>query len=343
MLLQRLELQQFRNYKARKFEFTENLNLVIGPNGSGKTNLIEAIQFFSLTRSIKTSVLHEVIRQGEDQAFLAAEFLHIHPYEVTIQIQPHGKTIQVNQKNVSRSSDLLEIFFTVQIQPDDIQIIRGTPQDRKNFLNLLLMKLDKEYFQDLKQFNHLLKQKRRLYKQPVAPNMQVLLSYQEALLPLHQRIVQNRKKSLYKLQEIMTRDLTSTLGKNLEIKYEESLSADFGVEEILKQEIKSRECLFGAHRDDFSFIFQEQSARKFMSLGEQRFLALLLKLSEIQLVREQKKIDPVVLLDDAFLGLDDQRKDLILQLLESPLQKIMTLTAEQTSLAPQNPKVTYLG
>ncbi|OGI08085.1 MAG: hypothetical protein A2Y40_09695 [Candidatus Margulisbacteria bacterium GWF2_35_9] len=331
MLVNSIELINFRNYSSRKFQFNNNLNLIIGNNGQGKSNLIEAIQFLSISKSIKTNISLELIKSGCIESSIIAEITDDDSFKNSIHIKfnNRGKQIILNNKLLIKSSDLLKTFNTVYISEEDINIVSGSPVERRRFLDGFLTKTDFEYMDNLKQFKQIIKQKSKLLKEEKI-NRDILVLYNTKLIGINKIIIKKRRKFLEYVKENIQNYLENKFhhikNKKVEIIYTNTLNNENDEKEMVNKEIKYRECLYGAHRDDFSINFQEKNVKKYMSLGQKRLISFILKLSEKDYLIKYKKINPVILVDDAFNGLDDQTIKITEELLQDSLQKIVTTT-----------------
>lgn len=329
MWLRSLELQNFRNYERRKFEFKSHINLVVGLNGKGKSNLIEAIQLLSVTRSPKTNHLEEAIQFEKSLASIHGKIKENNQeQDIRILLNRHGKKIELNGKVLERSSDLFSIFHTVHITGEDFRIITMTPANRRQYLDTFLSKFDSQYFYELTKFKKINKQKNSLLKLPWNQPKELLKTYQEELFMCHRIIAGKRKHFLnelgVKMNNYLSHFFKGEQKLNVDLHYIDTLPEEKNMHEVLVKEQQYKESLFGAHRDDFGVFMGGYDLKKYMSQGEKQLTALVMKLSEKDMVLEKKFVNPVILIDDAWHGLDETRKELFRKLLLDPCQKIIT-------------------
>ncbi len=326
MLLESIYLYNFRNHLDQKFTFNSLNNLIIASNGCGKSNLIEAINFFSIARSFKTNVNREVVSFGNKEASLIGEIKNQRKSKLKIIFKEDGsKKIIVDNNVLKKSSDLLKEFTTILISPNDISIIEGSPSIRRKYLDTILFKIDDGYMELMKRYKKVVDIKRKLYKEKII-NETLLSIYQEKLEKDNKQIVIKREKLLKELTKEANAYLKKYYPKvgEININYNNTfLNLD------LEREIRYHECLYGSHRDDLEISLNKEICKKFSSTGEKRLVSLLLKISEKEIFNKTSNIKPVILIDDAFLGLDDERQRIIYDLIDNDHQKIMTATDDK--------------
>ncbi len=327
MLIKSIYLYNFRTFTDKKFTFTDTNNLIIGLNGKGKSNLIEAINFFSSTKSFKTNTNKEIISFTKNESSLIAEVVNEKKVsKINIIFKEDGfKKISLNNNLLSKSSDLLKEFTAILISPNDVTIIDGSPSIRRRYLDTILTKTETGYIDNIKEQKRLIDIKRKTLKEPRI-NEQLLSVYQEQLQKVNIKIVKNRSLLLEEIEE--------TSNNYLKIHYPEvgAISLryiDTFINSDVKKEINYKECLYGSHRDDFEILLNTKEAKKYSSTGEKRLISLIMKVSEKQLFNSKLNIKPVLLLDDAFLGLDDERQTIFYELIDNDHQKILTATDER--------------
>ena len=226
---------------------------------------------------------------------------------------------------LKKSSDLLQEFTTILISPTDVSIIDGSPSIRRRYLDTILSKTSQGYLEIIKDHKRIVEIKRKILKNNQI-NEQLLSVYQEQLVSVNLQIVKQRQillKELHKSANMFLKKYYPTVGV-IELNYTDTLKQT----DLLKER-NYKECLYGAHRDDFEILLNDKSAKKYCSTGEKRLISLLLKISEKKLFNDKAGIKPVLLLDDAFLGLDDERQKIFYYLIENDHQKILTATDER--------------
>ncbi|MDD5455556.1 MAG: DNA replication and repair protein RecF [Candidatus Margulisbacteria bacterium] len=337
MQIKDIQLINYRNYQNREISFEKSINLITGQNGQGKSNLIEAIQLLSTLRSIKTHQTKELIMQQKDHALLKATVCDDNHGEnkIQIQIQDQQKTIKINQKILNKSSELLKIFSTVTITHEDINIIDGEPTKRRKYLDIILSKTDNYYMHELKDLKRIIKLKNIVLKTEKIQNQTLLEDYQQKMTDLNKQLVKKRKEFVLYIEKKLNKYLKEYFAraqyKNIQIFYKDTMG-EYPGQEILNKERQYRECLYGAHRDDFSVQTGETEVKKYLSLGEKRILSILLKLAEKDYYVEKYSISPVVLVDDAFMGLDAEKAVIMKNLLDMKLQVIVTSTEKSVEV-----------
>lgn len=326
MLLKSIYLYNFRTFLDNKFTFQAINNLIIAPNGQGKSNLIEAINFFSSAKSFKTNINKEIINFNQKEASLISEISNNNKKsKINIIFKEDGyKKIIINNSLLKQTSDLLQEFTTILVSPNDVSIIDGQPSIRRKYVDTILSKISNGYLNNIKSYKKIIDIKRKFLK--TNQNDQLLSIYQEQQENVNKIITNNRKQLLLELQEKINLYLKKYYPKigSIEIKY-----TDTFINMDCVKEKEYRECLYGSHRDDFDILLNKISVKKYSSTGEKRLISLLFKMSEKQIFNTTLGIKPVLLLDDAFLGLDDERQTIFYSLIETDHQKIITSTDEK--------------
>ncbi len=303
MLIKRLYVQNFRNLKEQEISFSKNLNILIGENGQGKTNLIEAIYILSTTKSFRTSKKEELIKWGEERAI---SFVEVERDESTatlsLEITKAKTKFLRNEEEIKRD---LSTLTTVSFFPSDLEIIKGAPSERRRFIDKLIVDLYPETLSQFFAYQRALAQKNRLLKEP-HQNLSAIEVYNKILIDNGEKIGELRKAASSLLTESSTRELEllKSPEQTLNVVYEPS----FFDETKMKAELSARVSLFGPHRDDLRFELGGVDSRAYASQGQTRSVLLALKLSSIKLIEEKRKTSPVVLLDDVDSELDEKRR-----------------------------------
>ncbi len=328
MTIQSIELKNFRNYEDLNISFDKGTNIFYGDNAQGKTNILEAVYMSGTTKSHKGSRDREMIRFGSTEA-------HIRIVVVKDQFQSSGaekeyridmhlknnrsKGIAINRVPIKKASELFGILHMVFFSPEDLNIIKNGPAERRRFLDSELCQLDKIYLSDLTNYNKILNQRNKLLKDMVyRPDLKDTLSVWDLqLVETGKKIIRRRKQFIDELNEIVRKIHFRISGEKeeLAICYEPNIDDIFFGDELSRAKERDRKLCqtsVGPHRDDMKFSIQEIDIRKFGSQGQQRTSALSLKLSEIELVRENIHETPVLLLDDVLSELDGSRQNYLL-------------------------------
>ena len=334
MIIKSLELQNFRNYEELKIEFSSGTNILYGLNAQGKTNILEAIYISATTKSHKNSKDREIIKFNNEEAHIRTV---IYKNEVEEKIDMHlrkskSKGIAINNKKIKKAAELLGLLNVVLFSPEDLGIIKNGPSERRRFIDMELCQLDNFYLYNLNNYNKIVNQRNKLIKDLyLNPDLQDTLSiWDSQLISFGSKIIERRRSFILQINEIIN-EIHSRLTGNVEkliIKYEPDV-LEIEYEEKLKlskyKDIKLKQTTVGPHRDDFSFIINDNDVRKYGSQGQQRTAALSLKLAEIELVKKTIKDTPVLLLDDVLSELDSNRQNYLLNNIRD-IQTIITCT-----------------
>ena len=334
MIIQSLELENFRNYGTLSVHFDSGTNILYGDNAQGKTNILEAVYLSATTKSHKGSKDKDLINFGSEEA-------HIRTYvmkdglenRVDMHLRKNkSKGIAINGQKIKKAADLLGLLNVVFFSPEDLSIIKNGPSERRRFVDMELCQLDSVYLHNLNHYNKIVNQRNRLLKDLYAnPGLRdTLFLWDSQLVSYGQKIIEQRNTFISQLNEIIYEiHLKLTGGKEkLEIVYEpDVLAMDFEekLQKCQERDIRLKQTSAGPHRDDFSFAVGAIDIRKFGSQGQQRTAALSLKLAEIELVRKMTKDVPLLLLDDVLSELDSSRQNYLLNSI-GDIQTIITCT-----------------
>ena len=334
MIIKSIELKNFRNYKQLQIDFDQATNILFGDNAQGKTNILESAYVSATTKSHKGSRDKEMIRFGEEEAHIRTVVCKKEQdFQIDIHLKKNrAKGIAINQLPIKKASDLFGILNIVFFSPEDLNIIKDGPAERRRFLDLELCQLDKIYLSDLTAYNKVLKQRNSLLKDMIyRPDLKDTLPiWDEQLVEYGKRIIRRRQSFIEDLYEIVQEIHGNLSGKRelLTLKYEPNVESIFFQDELFRASERDRKLCqtsVGPHRDDISFMLGDIDIRKFGSQGQQRTAALSLKLSEIELVKKSIGDTPVLLLDDVLSELDSNRQNYLLNSIHD-IQTIITCT-----------------
>ena len=334
MIIKSIELKNFRNYKQLQIDFDQATNILFGDNAQGKTNILESAYVSATTKSHKGSRDKEMIRFGEEEAHIRTVVCKKEQdFQIDIHLKKNrAKGIAINQLPIKKASDLFGILNIVFFSPEDLNIIKDGPAERRRFLDLELCQLDKIYLSDLTAYNKVLKQRNSLLKDMIyRPDLKDTLPiWDEQLVEYGKRIIRRRQSFIEELYEIVQEIHGNLSGKRelLTLKYEPNVESIFFQDELFRASERDRKLCqtsVGPHRDDISFMLGDIDIRKFGSQGQQRTAALSLKLSEIELVKKSIGDTPVLLLDDVLSELDSNRQNYLLNSIHD-IQTIITCT-----------------
>ena len=334
MIIKSIELNNFRNYEKLHIEFEEGTNILYGDNAQGKTNILEAAYLSGTTKSHKGSKDKEMIRfDCEESHIRTIVEKNEKEYQIDMHLRNRGsKGVAINKLPIKKASELFGILNIVFFSPEDLNIIKNGPAERRRFLDLELCQLDKVYLSDLTKYNKILNQRNKLLKDIYfRPDLiETLPVWDMQLIETGRNIINRRKVFIEELNEIIGEIHSNITGgkENIFIKYEPNIDDIFFEDELLKakqKDLKLSQTTVGPHRDDMLFSIEGVDIRKYGSQGQQRTAALSLKLSEIEIVKKSIHNTPVLLLDDVLSELDSNRQNYLLNSI-SDIQTIITCT-----------------
>jgi len=334
MIIESVELKNFRNYKSLQMDFDCGTNILYGDNAQGKTNILESLYLSATTKSHKGSKDKELINFEADEAHIKTIISKKDiPYRIDIHLKKNSpKGIAINGMPIKRASELFGILNVVFFSPEDLNLIKNGPAERRRFLDLELCQLDKIYVYNMVNYNKVLNQRNQLLKSLNFNDslIDTLDIWDMQLIEYGQKIIRRRREFIDSLNDIVY-DIHRNLSGNreeLRLKYLPDVSEDRFHDELFRSRDRDRKLKTtstGPHRDDFAFYIGENDIRRFGSQGQQRTAALSLKLAEIKLVAKVINDNPVLLLDDVLSELDANRQN---QLLNSigDIQTMITCT-----------------
>ena len=343
MRIEHLKLTNFRNYSSLDLDFDNNVNIIIGDNGKGKTNILESIYVLSLTKSNRFGLEENLIKFDEEIAKIEGLIRRdelIKKQEV--QITKKKKQIFINNKEMHRMRDYISNFCVISFTPEDLEIVKGSPNTRRNMINIDISQLQNNYISYLNEYNQIIKIRNEyLKKMNLDGNSDIryLEVVNQSMIEKGIKIYEYRYNFFKKINEILPKIFKKLSNiNNLQIKYETNVDIDdFDVEKIKKSyenkikknfklELMQGVTLVGPHRDDFSFYLLEKDMKNFASQGQQRLAIIALKIAEIYLFKEEKGEYPVLLLDDIFSEIDSKKRNKIIGFLLKDIQSIITTT-----------------
>ena len=315
-------------------EFDPSTNIFYGDNAQGKTNILESVYMCSTTKSHRGTKDRDMIRFGEEESHIEAV---VEKSGITYQIDMHlkknsPKGIAINKVPIRKASELFGIVNIVFFSPEDLNIIKNGPAERRRFIDLELSQLDKVYLNNLANYNRIVNQRNHLLKDIYHQEdlIETLDIWDLQLIEYGTKIIERRKKFVEQVNEIIS-DIHKKLTGNkeqIELVYEPNTGI-FTLEQALKRsrerDLKMKSTSAGPHRDDICFLNKDIDIRKFGSQGQQRTAALSLKLSEIELVKRITKDKPILLLDDVLSELDKHRQNYLLDSIND-IQTLITCT-----------------
>ena len=334
MYIESIQLKNYRNYESLDMKLDKETNILYGDNAQGKTNILEAIYLCGTTKSHRGSKDREIIKFQEEESHIR---MTVSRKNIKYRIDMHLKKnkangVAINGVPIKKARELFGIVNLVFFSPEDLNIIKNGPGERRRFIDLELCQLSSIYLTDLSNYNHIVNQRNKLLKDLAFRQelMDTLDVWDFQMAQFGKKIVQAREAFIRKLNEIIQdihRNLTGGR-ESLELIYEPSVTAETIEQEIARnreRDLKLKLTTTGPHRDDFCVRVNGIDIRKFGSQGQQRTAALSLKMSEIYLVKEIMKDTPVLLLDDVLSELDNSRQNYLLNSIHD-VQTIITCT-----------------
>jgi len=334
MYIKFLKLKNFRNYKEIFLEFTSGINFFIGNNGEGKTNLIEALNYFNTGRSFRSNKDSSVIKFNCSECSVSGVFLK-NNIKLKIKVEIFGdrkKRIIVNNKKLPRLCELFNKVQMVIFTEGDINIIKGNPEARRGFIDEAISKLDSEYLELSREYKNLLAQRNALIKSE-KKDFYVLDYLNKKLSTCGSKIIVKRYNFIENLKELLNK-LEKRTGFLYEfnLKYitcvknpEKPDKELYGLlKSSLETDIRKGYTCIGPHRDNINFFLGKRNVKEFASAGEIKTFAVMLKLSLFEFIKEKLNTVPVILLDDFFSELDSKNIYAILNSVEKQAQIIAT-------------------
>lgn len=339
MKIKKIELNNFRNYTNSQIEFQDGVNFIVGKNAQGKTNLLESLYLISVGKSPKNSKEKQLIKFGEERARIDVDFVctagnkNIKMYLD----KANKKAIKINNLNILKLTELVGILSVVYFSPDEMKLIKEVPEDRRNFLDVSISQFDKPYLYNLLRYDKVLKQRNAILKSfdTTQTKIEQLKLFTPQLIDIAEKIIEKRIEFIEKLKNFAKIvHKTITLDENLDIEYgykkQENLSIKQDLQnqfdKSLNKELELGYTCVGPHRDDMIFKINGLDCRQFASQGQQRTVALVVKLSLMEVIKEEIGEYPVLLLDDVLSELDDDRQNRLLNLTKQ-YQTLITCTA----------------
>ncbi len=339
MYIKNIELKDFRNYESLSLNFNKNVNLILGKNAQGKTNLLEAIYICSIGRSFRTNKDSEMIKFGRDFARVYIEILK-DDIDKSIEIiysKDSKKFAKADGIKLRKTSELLENLYLVIFSPEDLKIVKDEPEKRRKFMDRELCQIKPAYYDSLSNYKKILMQRNAYLKESDINRSMLdvwdmqLAKYGAMIMSLRNYFLKDLSQTAAEIHNKITNEK-----ENLEIKYapnveffENRKEQEEKFYEKLKEsydsDIRQRTTTKGPHKDDFELFIDGINVRSFGSQGQQRTSALSLKLAEINIIKEETGCEPVLLLDDVMSELDMERQEYLVRTL-SNVQLFITTT-----------------
>lgn len=334
MIVDSVKLENFRNYQSLKLKFNQGTNIFYGDNAQGKTNILESVYVCGTTKSHRSSKDREMIQFDQDESHIRMKIVRKgSPVKIDMHLRKNKtKGIAVNGVPIRKASELLGIANFVFFSPEDLNIIKNGPAERRRFVDMELCQLNKVYLYHLSNYNKVVNQRNKLLKEiSFRPDfLDTLDIWDEQMVEYGKKVIEERDIFIHRLNEIMYQIHGKLSGEREEIQvsYDANVSAEeFGdtLRRNRDRDLKMKVSLTGPHRDDICFQIRNVDIRKYGSQGQQRTTALSLKLSEIEMVKQELHDTPILLLDDVLSELDSHRQGYLLDSIHD-IQTMITCT-----------------
>lgn len=344
MYIKKLTLKDYRSYKNKSFEFSEKVNILVGKNAQGKTNVLEAIFFMILGKSFKTTKEKEVVAWEKENSYIKGEFQKKYR-DVEIEMffdKNHKKTVKIDGIGIKKIGELMSTVNGVFFSPDELKLVKDSPEERRRFMNIVLSQTNKRYFYILGRYEKILANRNKLLKESKDINIvkETIEIWDRALSEFAQLIYNERANFIKEITPyaIKAHEYLSGGKENIKIEYKSSFEGDNYGEKMLKtlskniqKDYKLGYTTVGIHRDEIDFYLNDVEVKAFGSQGQQRTVALSLKLAELEFIKKVTGEYPILLLDDVFSELDEDRRRKLLKF-TSKTQTIITCTEFKESL-----------
>ncbi|QJA09818.1 DNA replication/repair protein RecF [Romboutsia sp. CE17] len=341
MRLKTLQLVNYRNYDNLHINFNERINLLVGRNGQGKTNIVESIYMLSFGKSFRTNKDKEVIKFGKENLYVGGSFSKYNSdYLIEIAIGKNKKGVKINKVHIQKIYELLGNLNVVIFSPEDLKLVKEGPKERRAFIDKEISQIIPKYYNYLTNYNKILFQRNKLLKSNFV-DRNLLDVYDESLARYGSYIYILRRDFIKKIANIsmeMHKKLTDGIEDlNINYKNQINISDEDTLETVYKKffdklsssrehDIETRTTRYGIHKDDLNIFINDLDVRLYGSQGQQRTASISLKLSEIELIKNEVGEYPILILDDVFSELDETRQKLLIENLS--LVQMFITTAE---------------
>jgi DNA replication and repair protein RecF len=351
-----LRLHNFRNYNEASFAFNKNVIGLFGNNGSGKTNVLDAIHYLSFSKSVLNNQDAQNISHGQEYFLLEGGFEKLgHEHTVQCVFDGKKKKLLEDGNEYGKFSEHIGKYPVIMIMPQDINLIWEGGESRRRFFDLWLSQVDRSYLEKLVLYNQLLRQRNGLLKEAQASgriDTALFSTYNQQMQPLAEAIYETRKKFIDEINPELQREYSQLIhhGENVGVVYgsdmnrtpNDSVGSPFGGQEMGK-EIAAGRTLGGIHLDEYQFLLNDFEVRKYGSQGQQKSFLIALKWVELTHSRSKKGYPPIILLDDIFDKMDVERVARLMEMIASRLDTQFFITDANPSRAIEILKKANLG
>lgn len=332
-MLTDLQLRDFRCFEALRLEFGPNFNFFVGANGEGKTTILEAACVLLRLQSQRSASLAPLVRLGQKSFTLAGRF---DDHVLEFQHSALRRKVLFDRVEQRKLSDYLRVGYVVSFANTDIELTRGASETRRRYLDFIGAQINPRYRPTLRAYERALRARNSLLKSP-QPRAREIAAYDPPLIENGTRLLAMRADLVERLAPFATRAHRQISGKDelLEIKFAPGAAGEFAqeLEHSRTEEIRLRQTIVGPHRDDMKISVQGIAAQQYASEGQQRTVALSLKIAQAEVLGVETGAPPLLLLDDIFGELDPQRRNALMAHLPAS-QKLVTATSMQWCEVP---------
>ncbi|HYG03553.1 MAG TPA: DNA replication/repair protein RecF [Chryseosolibacter sp.] len=325
MHLKSLQLVNFKNYESVRLEFSDKINVLVGTNGSGKTNLLDAIHYLSITKSAFLSSDQHLIKHGEKFFSIKGEMqINRSIADIFCAVQPgNKKVVREGVNDYQKISDHIGKYPVVLIAPDDTELVREGSEERRRFFDSIISQIDKPYLESLIQYNHVLKQRNgllKMFSEGKSFDSIALETYDRVMKASGEKIFARRKQFVEEFKPVFLRyyQIIVENAEQVDLQYQSDLlnsSFPDGLKKNLEKDLQYQRTNFGIHKDDYVFSLGSGDLKRLGSQGQKKSFIIALKLAHFDVVEKIKGIRPILLLDDIFDKLDDLRIEKLLQMI----------------------------
>jgi len=327
MLINKIRLNNYRNYQSFNLEFDSGLNIIVGPNGIGKTNILESLIVVSNTHSFRLNNDRDLIKKNEEYGRIELES---DKGLFRVVINKEGKSLYINNNNIKKASAFIGKINCILFKPSDLELFNQSPKERRKILDIEIGKVSPEYLNALLSYNSLLKDRNRLLKENSIDNIYLDL-LDEQMLPHMRKIIEGRKYFFEQINKYFPLIFQKMAADNNEVSIiYEPCAEESELQNLLKRnrekDLYYHYTVAGIHHEDYHFLYNSYDLATYASQGQKRMVLLSFKLALFFYIRSIIKESPIILLDDIFSELDSENRKRLLQILPKNTQIIITDT-----------------
>lgn len=335
MYVKKITLRNFRNHERATFEFEQGLNVISGENGVGKTSLVEAIQYLSIGRSFRTQDEDSLINKNATDALIDAQIITGNLKDaVRVVFTKDGRKVYINSKPIARMSEMAKLVNVALFEPNDVNLFKGSPRERRNFLDIAIAKKHHAYLTYISSYERMLKERNAILKQEVVDN-DLLEVTTETMVRLSGPIISFRRQYIQDINNILNKIIHALTRRHMHIEliykpfvdYDSNFKTNAlnAFKRALDGDLRKKATSIGVHREDFSMSLNNEDIAIFGSQGENRLAAIALKIAPYFLIEDKEK-RPIIVLDDVLSELDIQHQQRLIEFANKLEQVFITTT-----------------